>query len=623
MNEIKGWPLAPAGLLLAAILLLCSVSATAAFGTAGGSKFLKPDQAFSHQAHATDDGRIKIQWHIADGYYLYRSRLKIKGAPAAVANVDKPEGKTHDDPYFGKQQIYQHDTSVTVTPGQAQQLKLTWQGCAKAGLCYPPQHTTLDIAQIDGVNAQSGPTPPAAVSASSPDATASSSARADLGADQALAARLAEGSIAWTLLAFFGFGLLLSLTPCVLPMVPILSGVVVGSGARGTRGLFLSLAFVLPMAATYAVLGVAAALAGANLQAVLQTPAVLGAFAAVFIVLAASMFGLFELQLPAFLRDRLSQASANRQGGHLGGAAALGVISAVLVGPCMTAPLAGALLYIANTGNALLGGLALLCLGLGMGVPLLIVGTAGAQLLPKPGPWMNAVKAVFGFILLATAIWLISRVTPPALVIGLWGALLVAIAVTLGAVARRATQAASTGPVIAATLAVLCGLWGGLMIVGASGGADNPMRPLAFLHAGASASSQSAAADDANAHFTTIHDVAGLDAAVHKASQNGQWTVVDFYADWCVSCKVIDKTVFGNTKVQKALDDAQLLRPDVTDSDAQSRNLLHKFGILGPPTILFISPDGQEQRSARVVGELSATDFLDHWQSARHSGGKS
>lgn len=623
MNEDKSLSIAPAAslwLLLVASLLLYSFTAAAAVGTTSGQKFLKPEQAFSHHEHATDDGRIEITWHVASGYYLYRSRLKIEGEPSAVADVDKPQGKRHHDPYFGDQRIYEHDVSMIVSPGQAKRLKLTWQGCAKAGLCYPPQHDTINVADIDGVGAES--TPVVSNSSHTPNSTASSSASGQ-SSDQALATRLAEGSTVWTLLAFFGLGLLLALTPCVLPMVPILSGVVVGAGARGMRGFVLSLAFVLPMAVTYAVLGVAAALAGANLQAVLQTPAVLGAFAAVFAVLAAAMFGFFDLQLPAFLRDRLNQASANRRGGHIPGAAVLGVISAVLVGPCMTAPLAGALLYIANSGDALLGGLALLCLGLGMGVPLLIVGTIGAQLLPRPGPWMNGVKVAFGFVLLATAIWLLGRVTPASILLGLWGALLVALAVTLAAAARQTTQSARPGPIIAATLALLCGLWGGLMVTGAAGGADNPLRPLAFLHTSSSSAAGQTSEEGLNARFTSVHDLDALQRNVETASEDGRWTVVDFYADWCISCKVIDSQVFGNTRVQKALDHATLLRPDVTKDNAASRRLMHELGVVGPPTILFIGPDGQERRGARVVGELSAADFLNHWQAAHKAGGTS
>ena len=611
-------------LLVVLAILLCGPMAQAVAGTVSNDQFLSPEQAFSYQQTTTPDGQIALHWDIADGYYLYRSRLTVKGVDATVAQVDKPEGQLIHDPYFGDEHIYRHGVTVTVDPGDAKRLKLTWQGCAKAGLCYPPQHATIKVAATGGSpTAQSvqssAPSGPHAGSSSAAALSATSSTPA--ASDQALAARLAGGHMAWALLVFFGLGLLLAFTPCVLPMLPILSGVIVGAGARGLRGFTLSLAFVLPMALTYAVLGVAASLAGANLQAALQTPAVLGVFAGVFVILALAMFGIFELQLPAPIRERLTRASANRTGGHLAVAAALGVISAVLVGPCMTAPLAGALLYLANSGNVVLGGLALLFLGLGMGVPLLVVGTLGAQFMPKPGPWMDAVKAVFGFILLATALWMIGRVTPDAIMLGLWGALLLAVGVTLWQTARRSAAAVGARTTIVATAGLLVGLWGGLMVIGAAGGARDPWQPLNFLTAAGPSSTAAHNTPSFNDRFQTIHDLDGLKQATASAAQNGQWTVVDFYADWCVSCQVIDKTVFGNPQVQKALASAQLLRPDVTDDNAASRRLMHAFGIMGPPTILFIGPNGKERRSARVVGELSAKAFLEHWRQAHATSG--
>lgn len=611
-------------LIFAVFIVLCGSGVSAA-DTASDSDFLPVDQAFSYTKEITDSGRVKLHWSVAPGYYLYRSRLEIEGEPSSAESVQKPSGKMIHDQFFGDEKVFKKDFTTTIEPGDAQKLKLTWQGCAEKGLCYPPQHATIDLPETGAGGGGSQATTNASNTSASPSDQSSGPAQtagsdAPAGSDRAFAARLAGGHITWTLAVFFGLGLLLAFTPCVLPMVPILSGVVVGAGARGWRGLTLSLAFVLPMALTYAVLGVAAALAGANLQAALQTPAVLGVFAAVFVFLALAMFGMFELQLPGPIRERLNRASANRSGGHLGGAAALGVISAVLVGPCMTAPLAGALLYIANTGNALLGGLALLCLGLGMGVPLLIVGSAGAQLLPKPGTWMNAVKAAFGFVLLATALWLISRVTPDPIMLGLWGALLLAVGVTLWQTTRRDAAAPGATSVIAATVGLLIGLWGALMVVGAAGGAQNPLRPLAFLNgAGASSVAATDKAQSFNDRFETVDEIDGLKQAVRDATQNGQWTVVDFYADWCVSCKVIDKQVFGDPKVQQTLADAKLLRPDVTEDNADSRQLMQTLGVVGPPTILFIGPDGKARRSARVVGELSAAAFLDHWRRARDS----
>lgn len=604
-------------LILVVVILLCG-SATAAADTGSTGKFLPPGKAFSYHKEITTKGTIKLHWSVAPGYYLYRSRLKVTGEPSAVKSVQMPAGKLIHDPYFGAEHIFNHDVTMTVVPGDARQLKLSWQGCAKAGLCYPPQHATLDVNGGASASSSGQATTTPAAAERSPAATADA-AGSPANSDLALATRLAGGTIGWTLLAFFGMGLLLSFTPCVLPMVPILSGVIVGAGARGWRGLTLSLAFVLPMALTYALLGVAAALAGANLQAVLQTPAVLGAFAAVFVILSLAMFGMFELQLPGPIRDRLSRASANRRGGHIAGAAALGVISAILVGPCMTAPLAGALLYIAQSGNVVLGGLALLSLGLGMGVPLLIIGAVGAQMLPRPGTWMTAVKAAFGFVLLATALWMIQRVTPAPLMLGLWGAWLLAIALTLWQTARVVPGDRFAPSVTARTAGALLGLWGLMMVVGAAGGASNPMQPLAFVR-GAASAAPNAGGDSAaqfNAKFQTIHDIQSLNQAVSRAQAQHRWTLIDFYADWCVSCQVIDHTVFGDPKVQSALAGMQLLRPDVTDDNPKTRTLMRDLGVVGPPTILFIGPDGKERRSARVVGELSAKSFLQHLSRAK------
>lgn len=608
--------------LLIVAILLCGPVASAA-DTVSNAGFLAPDKAFSYQKQVTHDGTVKLNWSVAPGYYLYRSRLKIKGEPVPIKSLQMPEGTLIHDPYFGDEHVFKHDLTVTIAPGAARKLALSWQGCAEAGLCYPPQHATLDIGDRPPVSPADQADPsPALTARPAASAVPSESASPPANSDQGLAARLAGGAIGWTLLAFFGMGLLLSFTPCVLPMVPILSGVLVGSGARGLRGLTLSLAFVLPMALTYAVLGVAAALAGANLQAMLQTPAVLGAFAVVFVILSLAMFGVFELQLPAVLRARLQQASANRRGGHLVGAAAMGVLSALLVGPCMTAPLAGALLYIAQSGDVVLGGLALLSLGLGMGAPLLIVGAAGAQILPRPGPWMTAVKVVFGFVLLATAVWMIQRVVPASIMLGLWGAWLLAIGLTLWQAARVIFNDRMAASIAIRTAGALLGLWGVMMVVGAAGGAHDSLRPLAFARGTASGATRAASdrSSQFNARFRKIHTIQSLNQAIARARARDQWTLVDFYAEWCVSCHVIDRKVFGDPTVQSALAGMQLLRPDVTDDNPATRQLMRELGVVGPPTILFIGPDGKERRAARVVGELSANAFLQHLSRATGTG---
>lgn len=612
----------PRVLIAAAVVLAVWAAAFAlpAGAQSANEDFLSADQAFSVEASGNDDGRLTVTWRVAPDYYLYRHQFDVQGDPAPVADVDIPAGKPISDAFFGESEVYHEDVAIVVDPGDARSLELAWQGCAEAGLCYPPQRTTLDLADYDlGVGAAG----PAGSNDSAPatDTPAGAGEPVALGADQSLAAQLSDSNTAWVLLVFFGLGLLLVFTPCVLPMVPILTSLIVGSGARGRRGLTLSLAYVLPMAATYALLGVAAALAGANLQAALQTPWVLGAFALVFVALALAMFGVYELQLPATLRDRLNRVSSAQHGGNLGGAAVMGALSALIVGPCMTAPLAGALLFIAESGNVLIGGGALFALGLGMGAPLVLAGSLGARFLPRPGPWMNGVKAVFGFVLLGMALWFMARVTPDPWMLGLWGAWLVAIGTTLYQVALRTARPTLPSAMIARVAGLLIGLWGTLLVIGAAGGASDPTRPLAFAgtpvnEVGAGRESNGPT-DDFMARFEPVADLDALDAQVAGAGENGRWTLVDFYADWCISCKVIESEVFGDARVQAELADVQLLRPDVTDNDAADRALMGRYGVVGPPTLLLIGPDGEEARSARIVGELDAEAFLDHLERAR------
>lgn len=596
---------------LAGLLLILSMPSQAQLGD---NDFLKAEQAFSHEVTANGDDTLTITWDIAPGYYLYRHQFKFESDNQAVADVRIPDGNPIEDEFFGASEVYYDQVAVTVDPGRARTLSIAWQGCAEAGLCYPPQRATLDPADyLDGDSESNAET----AAASAGDGAVSGAMLAE---DQSLAASLADGNTVGVLAIFFGLGLLLVFTPCVLPMVPILTSLIVGSGARGGRGFVLSVAYVLPMAVTYALLGMAAALAGANLQAIMQTPWVLGAFALVFVALALSMFGVYELQLPAGLRDRLNSASNRQHGGSLGGAAIMGVLSALLVGPCMTAPLAGALLYIADSGDAVLGGSALFTLGLGMGAPLVLAGSVGAHLLPKPGTWMTGVKVIFGFVLLGTAIWFVERVVPDNVTLGLWGAWLVAIGITLYQLAVRSAAPIAPTRMISRIAGLLIGLWGGLMVVGAAGGADSLRQPLAFASAvttGADATPAAAEQGDFMDRFDGVADLDDLNETIDRASANGQWTLVDFYADWCISCKVIESEVFGDPEVQQALGDFQLLRPDVTENDAADRALTQEFDIVGPPTILLIGPDGQERRAARIVGELNADEFLQHLTRAK------
>jgi thiol:disulfide interchange protein DsbD len=561
--------------------------------------FLQPEEAFHLNVSKQADGQLRLTWDISQGYYLYRQQMKVEADPAGGAlQVKWPAGTLKTDETYGESEVYHDQVSVLVKATDARALTIGWQGCADAGLCYPPQTRRVHLADVaatlavpaDPATTRPNPAPPGA-----------------LGEDQDLAERLSRINMGWMLVVFFGLGLLMTFTPCVLPMVPILSSLIAGSGASPRRGFILSLAFVLPMALTYAGVGAAAALAGANLQAVLQNPWMLGTFGLVFVVLALAMFGFYELQLPAVLRHRLNNASQGRRGGTVAGAATMGVLSALLVGPCMTAPLAGALLYIGNTGDVVTGALVLFAMGLGMGVPLLLVGTLGARLLPRPGDWMNRVKVLFGFILLGTAIFFVARVLPAALTLGLWGAWLLAIALSLFALVKKLSTESTR--LMSRYLALLLGLWGGAMVIGAAGGAHDPLQPLAF-GARASTLAQAAVGNNFMTRFGPVKTQQALEARIAEAGQRGQWTLVDFYADWCVSCDVIEREVFADPRVQQALADMQLLRPDVTANNADDQALMRTHQILGPPTMLLIGPDGKERRAERIIGELSADEFL-------------
>ncbi|WP_426234075.1 protein-disulfide reductase DsbD [Pseudomonas sp. TWP3-2] len=546
--------------------------------------FLPVDKAFVLTSERLESGETQLFWQIADGYYLYQKRLKFDGLAAEHAPV-LPAGESHSDEFFGEQPVYRQGLELKIPAGASGQIKVGYQGCADAGLCYPPQTRVIDLGG---------------------KATATNSAEAP---DQALASNLQQRSLGWSLLVFFGLGLLLAFTPCTLPMLPILAGMVVGSGATPRRGFALASSYVICMALVYAAMGVIAAMLGANLQAWLQNPWLLGSFAAVFVILALPMFGFFELQLPVALRDRLEHVSRSRSGGSLIGAGVLGALSGLLVGPCMTAPLAGALLYIAQSGNAVHGGLILFALGIGIGVPLLLLVTVGNRFLPKPGAWMNLLKGVFGFLFLATAVLMLRPVLDPSLWLGLCGALLLIAAYCAWKQAEGFGRVAQ----MFGALSLLLGLWGSLLVIGAAGGSDDPYQPLQVYSAGRSAS----AAPNGHEAFTTIKEPAALQRELDAAQAQGQWVLLDYYADWCVSCKVMEKQVFGQARVMQALSDVRLLRLDVTADNAASRELLGRYKVPGPPSFVWIGTDGEERRSQRITGEVDADTFLQRWTTTR------
>lgn len=598
---------------LAALVLLWVV----AWPAHAAEEFLQPEQAFRLAVTKAGADGLQLTWAIAPGYYLYRDRMAVTASPSGSrVETELPPGIRKDDPNFGMMEVYHDAVTMNVTPAGAAALDVTWQGCADAGLCYPPQTQTIQVA---GVSSAAG-TAPTGASARPQETGTSGLWNSIADSDTQIMQWLGERSLGWTLPLFFLLGVALAFTPCVLPMLPIVSGIVVGSQAPPRRAFVLSMAFVLPMALTYSGLGVAAALAGANLQAMLQNRWTMLALGGVYAVLALGMFGAFTLQLPAPLREKLDGASRSRRGGTLPGAAAMGVLSALLVGPCMTAPLAGALLYIAQSGNVAQGALLLLALGLGMGAPLVIAGTLGARFLPKPGPWMNRVKATLGFVLLGTAVWMVERVVSAPFALLMWGALLLAVAVTLVHAASRSVAGVATNGsphrLATRTLAVLAGLWGSAMVLGAAGGAADPWRPLTFASASVTATAQTAT----SLRFEPIASEQELQARLATARESGQPTLVDFYADWCVSCKAIEKEVFGDPRVQRALAGVLLLRADVTANDTGHRALMRTHQVIGPPTVMMFDAAGRERREARLVGEFTVDQFLQR-QSAQASPG--
>lgn len=563
----------------------------ASLAQAGSNPFdTKPDflpvgKAFIFTSERLESGETQLYWQIADGYYLYQKRLKFDGLPVEQQPV-LPEGEAHSDEFFGAQQVYRQGLELKIPAGATGQVKVGFQGCADAGLCYPPQTQVVDL----------GGAAAAPIANEAPD--------------QALASNLQQRALGWSLLVFFGLGLLLAFTPCTLPMLPILAGLIVGSGASPKRGFALASSYVICMALVYAAMGVLASMLGANLQALLQNPWLLGSFAAVFVLLALPMFGFFELQLPVAVRDRLENVSRNQRGGSLIGAGVLGALSGLLVGPCMTAPLAGALLYIAQSGNALHGGLILFAMGIGMGIPLLLLVTVGNRFLPKPGAWMNLLKGVFGFLFLATALLMLRPVLDESLWIGLCGALLLIAAYS----AWKQSEGFGRVAHVFGASSLLLGVWGSLLMIGAAGGSDDLFKPLQVYSAARSNNAASPVGHDA---FTTIKDPAALQRELDAAQARGQWVLLDYYADWCVSCKVMEKQVFAKPQVLEALSDVRLLRLDVTADNAASRELLGRYKVPGPPSLLWIGADGVERRSQRITGEVDAETFLQRWTITR------
>lgn len=583
--------------LISALLLL------AGFLTVAQAQPLQPQEAFQLSVSQGEDGALVLNWRIADGYYLYRSTFAADAGGQSLP-LSLPEGERYEDPYFGEGQIYRDEVTARLAHA-GQPVTLHWQGCQQDGICYAPQSVRLDgdgrVLEDDAAASAPGWSPQAASSREAGEAAGTASGLVlaqDQGLVQGLAAR---GGGALVIVGFLGFGLLLAFTPCVFPMFPIVAGMLAGQGETLTarRGLVLTGAYVLAMAAAFGLLGIAAAWSGANLQMALQSPAAIGVIAVLFVLLALSMFGFYELQMPLALQTRLGRVGGRR--GSLGGAMVLGFTSALIVGPCVTAPLAGALLYIAQTGDVTLGAAALFALGLGQGLPLLAIGIFGPRILPRSGGWMEGAKRAFGVIFLGFAIWLAGRVLPGPVTLALWATLLVGAAVFLGALDRLEAGAPPTRR-ISAALGVLL-LFAGLMQgLGAALGAHDPLRPLAPL-AGATA-----AAPASEAQFAEVTTRAGLDRAL--ASAGGEPALLYVTADWCVTCRAIERGPLADPAVHAALSDLATIKLDVSDFNAEAQALMQDLAAAGPPTMIFLDAARAEAQGSRLIGEMDSAALL-------------
>ncbi|MEP7302517.1 MAG: protein-disulfide reductase DsbD [Caldimonas sp.] len=625
-----------------------------------GDDFLEPEKAFQFSARQLDPKTIEVVFDIAPGYYLYREQFRFAGEGASLGTAVIPPGKIKFDETFQKEVETYRDVLKIRLPveraGAEFRLLTTSQGCADAGLCYPPMQSAASVS-LAGFGGTGIVRPVAVADASSLPASLSlpAGAAATTGATPRTAAggelgaieSVLRGGAFWPIVgAFFVAGLLLSLTPCVLPMLPIVSSIIVGQarsdpafagmpagrGAAGDaaeaaacavsrrRGFALAASYSFGMAVVYTLFGIAAGLAGEGLAATLQNPWVLGAFALGLVGLSLSMFGVYNLQLPSALARRFSSAAQRLPAGRTAGVFAMGGVSALIVSPCVAAPLAGALLYLSQTRDVWLGGTALFSLAAGMSVPLLLVGASAGAILPRAGAWMVEVKAVFGLLLLGVALWTVQSVLPGPLALALWGMLALGAAAMVISRGRGTVAGVGGGDAAAPAgarpprrawrpaIGALLALVGVLQIVGAAAGGTDPLQPLARF-----SSMRELGAAAAAPQFVPVRSVAELDAALRSP---GRPVMLDFYADWCVSCKEMERFTFADPAVQRRLAGALLLRADVTANNLQDRELLRRFHLFGPPGLIFFDANGREVGAARLVGFQKTSRFLGTLQAA-------
>ena len=563
---------------------------------------LPADKAFKFSVDILDAKTLLIAWDIHPEYYLYHDKFFIDVKGADIGNVNFPKGKIKDDPLFGKVQIHKGKLAVEIPLLNISSQNITfttkYQGCWTGGICYPPQEKNIDL-----VLPVQGEISISTITQDSPKTPAQPSV--ELNETDKIAALLQQDNLFWVLVSFFGFGLLLSLTPCVFPMIPILSGIIVGQKGEVTtrKALIMSIVFVLAMSVTYSIAGILAGYFGENLQVLFQTPWVLVVFSLIFVALAFSMFGYYDIQLPASLQSKIAHISHKQEGGHLIGVAIMGFLSALIVGPCVAPPLAGALIYIGQTGDALLGGLSLFVMSLGMGAPLILIG-AGVSKLPRAGGWMDNVKYVFGILMFAVAIWLLDRIISEMVSLILWAALFSIAPIAMGVLNKLGDTPNAWSRIFKAIGLLI--MFYGILLWGlvARGGGDM----LAPLSGWGASNTQ---VQQVHVQFDKIKSIEDLDRVLARSQKNNQIVMLDFYADWCISCKELERFVFSNTVVVDAMRNVIALQADVTDNDAVDKALMAKFNIIGPPGILFFK-DGVEHRGQRIVGEINAQGYLEH-----------
>jgi len=578
------------------------------FGTFGGAnaEFLPVDEAFQPILTALDGNTVEVAIRVAAGYYLYKDKISatVNSDQAQLGKLELPAGEMTTDEYFGDMEVYHNDVFGRLPIARATpeamdlDLEIKYQGCADDGICYPPVSKLMTVSMPEA----------SAVAALAAVATTSSDA-APVSEQARLAQIITSSGMGLVIATFFGLGLLLAFTPCVLPMVPILSGIIAGEGdnTSSARGFSLALSYVMGMALVYTAAGVAAAAAGLQLQAIFNQPWVLVLFSSLFIVLALGMFGLFDLQMPSAIQSRLATMSGDQKSGTAVGAFVMGALSSLVVTACVAPALIATLTVMAQTGDMVRGGTALFAMSMGMGAPLLLVGAAQGKFLPKAGAWMVAVKNAFGFMMLGLGIWMMSRVLPGEVTLALWGILIFMAGVYLGGLTTLTSESLGVQK-LGKGFGLLAIIYGAVLLLGSLAGSNSMLRPLAAFNAGAG----TYVAEQRGLEFQRIKTTADLDAAIAVAATQGKSAMLDFYADWCVSCIEMEEYTFTDAAVQDALSNTVLLQADVTANDDEDQALLQRFGVFGPPTIIFFGADGVQRQGFEVVGYMKAKDFAEH-----------